>query len=80
MYYIGIDLGGTGAQAGIVNESGQIIAKGSVPTQAHAGYEAIVKDMAELTLGVLKDADISLDEIKSIGIGGESGYQRRHGR
>lgn len=69
MYYIGIDLGGTGAQAGIVTEKGEIIAKGSVPTQAKAGYEAIVKDMAELTLEVIKEANISLDEIKCIGIG-----------
>ena len=32
MYYIGIDLGGTNIAAGLVDENGKILSKGSVPT------------------------------------------------
>lgn len=69
MYYVGIDLGGTGIKVGIVTEKGEIIAKQSAPTERNAGYEAVVEAMSELTLKVLDDEKISLDEIKSIGIG-----------
>ncbi|MBE7051359.1 MAG: ROK family protein [Ruminococcaceae bacterium] len=69
MYYIGIDLGGTGAKAGIVTEEGTIIAKGSVPTKQLVGFEAIVEAMAKLALKVMEDASVSLDEIKCVGIG-----------
>ena len=33
MLYIGVDLGGTGIKAGVVNERGEILSKGSTPTQ-----------------------------------------------
>ena len=69
MYYVGIDLGGTGAQAGIVDESGKIIAKSSIPTKQLSGYQAIVKALVGLTMSVIFDAGMTLDEIKSIGIG-----------
>ncbi len=69
MYYIGIDLGGTGAKAGIVDESGKIIAKNSIPTKELVGYEAVVKALAELTMSVIFDSGMTLDDIKSIGIG-----------
>lgn len=69
MYYIGLDLGGTGIKVGIVTEDGRIIAKDSAPTRAKEGYEVISKDMAELVLKVLDDNKISLDEVKSVGIG-----------
>lgn len=34
MYHIGIDLGGTNIAVGIVDDSGKIIAKDSIPTYA----------------------------------------------
>ena len=68
MYYIGLDLGGTGIKVGIVTEYGNIIAKDSVPTRAKDGYEVISKDMADLVLKVHSDNGITLEEIKCIGI------------
>ena len=44
--YIGIDLGGTNIAAGIVDENGNIICKGSVPTLRERGNDAIVADTA----------------------------------
>lgn len=68
MYYIGIDLGGTNTAAGIVDESGKLIFKDSVPTDA-IKTDNLVKNMAELCIKICDDNKISIDEIKSIGIG-----------
>ncbi|MDF2686470.1 MAG: glucokinase, family [Clostridia bacterium] len=69
MYYIGIDLGGTNIAVGIVTAEGEIISKKSIKTGAERPFEAIMKDMAECTLSLLKEKNISLDDVKSIGIG-----------
>ncbi|MEZ0537541.1 ROK family protein [Caldicellulosiruptoraceae bacterium PP1] len=69
MYYIGIDLGGTNIAAGIVDESGKILKKGSVPTGAQRHYTEIMKDMAELSLNLIREVGLSVDDVHSIGIG-----------
>ncbi|MDO4324827.1 MAG: ROK family glucokinase [bacterium] len=69
MYCIGIDLGGTTIKAGIVDETYQIVKADAVPTQASKGAEAMVKDMVDLVLGLLSDAEISMSEIAAIGLG-----------
>jgi len=69
VYYIGIDLGGTNIAAGIVDEEGKIIKKGSVPTGAHRHYTEIMKDMAQLSLNLVKECGLSLEDIHSVGIG-----------
>ena len=69
MLYIGIDLGGTGIKAGVVDENGNILAKGSCPTGVERGYEAVIRDMAALAIDVAKQSGHAMDEIKAIGIG-----------
>lgn len=69
MYYVGIDLGGTNIAAGLVSEEGKIIYQESIPTNASRHYSEIIKDMADLTLRVIKAAGVSIDEVKNIGIG-----------
>ncbi|PKM95132.1 MAG: glucokinase [Firmicutes bacterium HGW-Firmicutes-1] len=69
MYSIGVDLGGTNIAAAIVSKDGKIIKKASVPTLNERNDEAIVKDMALLCLKIVEEANISKDEIHSIGIG-----------
>lgn len=67
--YIGIDLGGTNIAAGLLDDSGNIIAKGSVPTLRGRAYTEIVKDMANLCEELISEADLKEDDIKAIGIG-----------
>ena len=67
--YLGVDLGGTNIAVGIVNEAGEIINKSSVPTGAEREYKEILKDIADLCIKVANDSDVSMDDIKSIGIG-----------
>ena len=66
--YIGIDLGGTNIAAGIVNNEGTILFRASIPTGAHRPADEIVADMSALCLGLLKEANISIDEIEAVGI------------
>ncbi len=69
MYNIGIDLGGTNIAAAIIDESGKIIRKGSVPTLRERDYTLIVKDMATLALNLVKDQGLDVKDIHSVGIG-----------
>ena len=50
MLNIGIDLGGTGIKAGLVDERGSILYKLSCPTLVERGHEAVIHDMAQLSL------------------------------
>lgn len=79
MNYIGVDIGGTGIKAGIVDEKGTIIIKDSIETNVASGYEVIVKEMADLIEKVVKDSGISYDEIDSIGIGCPGSIDDREG-
>jgi glucokinase len=67
--YIGIDLGGTNIKVGLVNDNGEIILKKSIKTQAERTGEAIVTDMANLTLEVIREAGLQESDVVSIGIG-----------
>ena len=69
MFYIGVDLGGTGIKAGVVDEQGKILAKASCPTGVERGYGPVIADMAKLCLEALEKSGHSLDEVKAIGIG-----------
>lgn len=68
MYRIGVDLGGTNIAVGLVDDGYKIINKVSLPTGKERSGELIVKDMAELCKNVCKDADVSLSDVKAIGI------------
>lgn len=67
-YGIGVDLGGTNIAVGIVNESYQIVIKGSVPTLAQRGPLPILHDMAALCKKLLADAKIDECDLAGIGI------------
>lgn len=69
MYYVGIDLGGTHIAVGLVDENGKIIHKDSVPTGRERPYQEIIKDMAMLSLKVIKDSGVDMKDVKYIGIG-----------
>lgn len=69
MLYIGIDLGGTGIKAGIVDEKGNILSKASCPTGVERGYEAVIRDMAALCVEAAEKSGHTMNDIHSIGIG-----------
>ena len=80
MLYIGIDVGGTTIKAGIVDETGKILYKSSCPTDINRGHEAMIHDMAQLSLHVLDESGHTLDEVYSVGIGIPGMQDPRTGR
>ena len=69
MMYIGVDLGGTGIKAGVVNEQGEIPSTGSTPAMIERPYEAIIADIAALCERVTAEAGCTMADIAGIGVG-----------
>ena len=69
MYRIGIDVGGTGIQVGIVNEKFQIVAEQSIVTQTDIPFEEQVQHIANCVKQVVSQYKLSLEEIESVGVG-----------
>lgn len=69
MYYIGIDLGGTNIAAGVVNDEYKIIGEGKLKTNAGRPAEQIIDDMATAAKMAVKNAGLTLADIKAIGVG-----------
>ncbi len=80
MVYVGIDVGGTGLKAGVVDENGKILVKVSCPTGVERGHEAVIEDMARLALKAIADSGYTLDDVHSIGIGIPGVQDPRTGR
>lgn len=79
MYYLGIDLGGTNIAAGIVNEEMNLVYKTSIPTEAKSGAETIIKRMAEVANKAIEGAGITVQDVKSIGIGSPGSIDPENG-
>ena len=69
MYSLGVDVGGMSIKAGIVDLEGKIIVKKVVPTRAHESCEIIIKDIADLIKETLKEGELKISDLISIGIG-----------
>jgi len=69
VYYLGIDIGGTGIKIGVVTEKGTIIEKKRIPTKGLTGYEAVVEAMAKLALETIEASGLTISDIEAVGIG-----------
>ena len=69
MVSIGIDIGGTGIQIGVVSEEGKIIAKGGITTNHADGYAKQIQDMAACALETLEKSGYTLEQVKHVGVG-----------
>jgi glucokinase len=68
--YIGCDLGGTNLRAAIVDvEAGLVLHQVSLPTLARAGYDAVMKRMADLLEQTCQSAGLQKQDVGGIGIG-----------
>lgn len=79
MYYIGIDLGGTNIAVGVVTSEGKIVASDSTPTLAEREYSEIVADMAMVCKRVVEKAELTMEDIKGIGIGSPGLVDNKNG-
>lgn len=69
MYRIGIDLGGTNIAAGIVDETGRLMAKRSEPTGLPKAAQALAQDIRELAGRLLEENGLDFKQVRSAGIG-----------
>lgn len=69
MYFIGVDIGGTGVQAGIVNNEGEILFRKECVTRVNDGFETVMDDINNLVRDLLSENNLDINEIKSIGFG-----------
>ncbi|MDO5143863.1 MAG: ROK family glucokinase [bacterium] len=69
MVYIGIDIGGTGIQIGVVDENGRILEKGAIVTRTDLPVDEQIRQMAECALDTLTRSGYTLDDLKAVGAG-----------
>ena len=69
MYFVGVDIGGTGVQAGIVNSEGEILFRKECVTRVNEGFEIVMDDINNLVRSLLSENGIHIEQIKSIGFG-----------
>ena len=69
MIRIGVDVGGTGIQIGVVDRKNRIIQEGSIPTRTDLPFEEQLRQMAECIRETVKAAGFSENEIESVGVG-----------
>ena len=69
MVYIGIDVGGTGIQMGVVDQHGHILAKGGIVTRTDIPFADQIAAMADCVKDVLAKSGYTLDDVASIGAG-----------
>ena len=68
-YSLGIDIGGTNIAAGVVDESFNIVSKSKVKTNSARGYEEVLRGIALAGELAVKDAGLSMEKIKWVGMG-----------
>lgn len=68
-YYIGIDLGGMSAKAGILNEDGVLLNFDTCKTSEKDSPETTAANLANLAERLIKNAEISMQEVVAVGIG-----------
>jgi len=69
MVSIGIDIGGTGIQIGVVDEQGKILAKGAITTRTEDTYQQQIHDMAQCALETIEKGGFTFDDVSHIGVG-----------
>ena len=69
MLYIGIDVGGTTAKAGVVDEGGNILCKASCPTGIDRPFEDIAANMVDLCRRIIRESGRAMEEFAAVGVG-----------
>ena len=78
-YYIGIDLGGTFIKGGIVDDEGNILLQDSIPTECEKGPSTVIKNIATLCNKLLKNTNLTVDDVIGIGVGSPGMIDSKNG-
>lgn len=75
-YSIGVDMGGTNTDIGLVSENGNIVQRRNMPTSAYTELDSYVRDMMHLVDEMVKEQEMLDGEainLEGIGIGAPNG-------
>src|SRR5712691_2002 len=68
LYFVGVDVGGTGIKGGVVDDAGKAHSSVSVPTEAYKGQDHGLNQMAAAVRQATEKAGLRLDQIAAIGV------------
>ncbi len=77
---VGVIIGSGETKIGIVDDRNEIIDLESFPTLPGRGHEAIIEEVSEKVLEILKKNDIPLDQCVGVGVGVPGTIDRRAGK
>ncbi len=77
--YVGIDLGGTNIQCGILDAEGAMLARDGTKTKAESGADAVIKRLTKLVATVVEKAGLSMSDVAGLGIGAPGAIDVRRG-
>ncbi|MGV6815121.1 MAG: ROK family protein [Phycisphaerales bacterium] len=66
---LGIDLGGTNIQAGVVDERGMVLGRAKVKTESEAGFDGVMDRVASAARQACEDAGVLMSSIHTAGLG-----------
>jgi len=69
---VGVDLGGTNMQIGVVDAEGRIIGRCKRKTKAHEGRETVIKRLVEGVWRAMDDAKMPCEKLFGVGVGAPS--------
>lgn len=79
MYNIGIDVGGTGIQIGVVDKEGNILSRSAVASHINLPVSEQVKEIAECAMDAVRNGGFTLDDIDAVGAGVPSVVDKKTG-
>ncbi len=77
--YLGIDLGGTNIQAGLLDADHKLLASDRLKTKADGGEDAVVKRIVKVVDTVLAKADVKITDVDGLGIGAPGAVNHKKG-
>lgn len=79
-HLVGVDLGGTKILAGVFDAKFECLARIKISTKPERGPEGVIERVARCVRDVVDESDLSLKEIRGIGIGAPGAVNTEEGR
>ena len=79
-YLMGVDLGGTKVLAGVFNPKLELVGTLKVSTKSERGPGAVIERIARCVVEAVDECDLSLKQIKGIGLGAPGAVDPESGR
>jgi len=68
LYFVGLDVGGTGMKAGLVDDTGRKLGAGGLPTEPEKGQEHGLKRMCETIRLAVDNAGLQMSQVSAVGV------------